>query len=184
MDSKNVTASKPKISGAVYRAAYGSKLPKTTGEVLDNAFTSLGYISNDGLNNGNSPTSESVKAWGGDTVLTIQTDKPDTFKFKLIEALNIEVLKAIYGESNVEGTLKTGIHIKANSKELEDSSWVIDMVLKGGTAKRIVISRASITSIGEVVYKDNEPIGYEITLTALPDEKGNTHDEYIMKAGE
>lgn len=178
----NVTASKPKTGGAAFRAPLGTKLPTSATEALDSAFKSLGYISEEGLTNANSPTSEKLKAWGGDTVLNFQTEKPDTFKFKMIEAHNVDVLKAVYGDDNVEGDLSTGIHVKANSKQQDDCCWVFDMVQKNDVAKRIVVPIASVTAVGEIVYADNKSVGYDTTISAVPDENGDCHHEYMVKA--
>lgn len=180
--SANVTAAKPNIGGAVSSAALGTTLPSNAKDVLNAAFKTLGFISEDGLTNENSPESGEVKAWGGQTVLSSQTDKKDTFKFKLIEGLNIDVLKEVYGEANVTGTLSTGITVKANASELPEHILVIDMILKNGSMKRIVIPRGKVSEIGEIGYKDGEPVGYELTITALPDNEGNNHYEYIQGA--
>lgn len=178
----NVSAGKPAVGGAIWRAATGSTLPTDAVTALDNAFKGLGYCSEDGLVNTNSPSTTDIKAWGGDTVLTLQEEKTDTFQFTLIEVLNVDVLKAVYGSGNVTGTLATGITVNANADEPETASWVVDMVLNNNAVKRVVIPNGKISEIGDISYTDSDVIGYEVTVTALPDTSGNTHYEYIKSA--
>lgn len=178
----NVTAGKPKVGGSIFRAPLGTTLPTDATTALDAAFACLGYISEDGLTNDNSPESESIKAWGGDTVLVVQTSKDDTFGFTMIEALNVEVLKAIYGDDNVTGTLDAGIVVKANANDLDEYAWVVEMVLRGGVLKRVVIPSAKVSEVGTITYADGSAVGYETTLQTSPDAAGNTHYEYLKKA--
>lgn len=180
-NAKFVSAGKPKIGGAIRKAPIGTVLPTNAKETLNVAFKSLGYLGEDGLKNKNTAETDNTKSWGGDTVLTLQKSKSDTFSFSLLECLNPEVLKVIYTDGNVSGTIETGITVKANAKENSSFAWVVDMVMKDGVLKRIVIPNASITEIGEVTYKDSEAVKYEVTLTATPDAEGNTHYEYIQK---
>ncbi len=181
-NAANVSVGKPKIGGAVACAPFGTDLPTSADGELNEAFKNLGYCSDDGLTNSNSPESDSIKAWGGDTVLSFQSSKEDTFTFKLIEVKDVEVLKAVYGAKNVDGNLDTGITVKANSLEQPPCSWIIDMILRDDALKRVVIPYASISELGDIVYKDDEATGYEITLTAMPDKTGNTHYEYLKGA--
>ncbi len=182
MISSNVTAAKPKVGGAIYIAPVGTTLPTDATTALGEAFKELGYASEDGLTNAHSPESDAIKAWGGDTVLTLMTSRDDTFSLTLIEATNLEVLKLVYGDTNVSGTLETGIAISANAKDLEAHAFVVDMVLKDGAAKRIVIPQATVTEIGEISYKDSDAVGYDTTLRCEADSNGNTHYEYIKAA--
>lgn len=179
MEKKFVSAAKPKVGGAVHIAPLGTELPTDSSTVLDEAFKDLGYCSEDGLSNANSPETDNKKAWGGAVVLNLQTGKEDKFTITLIESLNVDVLKTVYGSENVEGTLEAGITVKAKNVELPEMSWVIDMILKGGVLKRIVIPSATIDEIGEINYKDDDSIGYELTLGAGEDNDKVTHYEYI-----
>lgn len=179
-DVNKVSYGKPKVGGAISVAPLGSPLPKDAKSELEAVYKNLGYVSEDGLTNANSPDSDRIKAWGGDTVLVVSTEKPDTFEFTLIETVNVDVLKVVYGEDNVVGDLSTGITVTANADQALPHVYVIDMTLKNKTLKRIVIPNGVVSETGDVEYKDDEAVGYNITVDALPDERGNTHYEYIL----
>ena len=176
----NVTTGKPKIGGAIFRAPVGTTLPKDAKATLDPAFKGLGYVSDDGVTNSDAPDTDKVKAWGGDTVHVTNNGRDDTFKMTFIEALNVEVLKTVYGDKNVSGDLATGITVKANSDDPDPYTYVIDMILQNNTLKRTVIPNGTVTDIGDIKYTDGDLVGYETTISASPDDDGNTHYDYII----
>lgn len=183
---ENVSFGKPKVSGAIYRGLLGEglTLPTDATTDLDSDFKCLGYVSEDGLTNSTENSDDGIKAWGGDTVLITDDARKDTFKFKLIEILNEDVLKAVYVDDNVTVAAATtttpkSITIQANNKEQPECCWVVEMLLRDGNPKRIVIPKGKITEIGDIVYKDDEAVGYDLTISADADSNGNTHYEYM-----
>ena len=183
-NSSLVTTGKPKVGGSVYRAPKGTQPPTSATATLAETYKNMGYISQDGVSNTISWDSETVKEWGGGDVIAFEDNKSDTFKMKFIESLNPEVLKAVHGDSNVTGTdasTTTGLSVAVNGDEHEEHVWVIDMILKGGIFKRIVIPCGTVSAVEEIVYKKNEAIGYNVTLKATLDSSSNYHYEYMQK---
>lgn len=175
-----VSTGKPKVGGAVFRAPVGTTLPTDAITALNSAFKELGYISDAGLTNSNTVTSNSVKDWGGVVVMTIQDEKKDQFKFTPIESLNAEVLKAVYGDTNVtEDATAHTITVHATADEAIEYAWVFELVMRGGALKRTVLPNAKISELGDIVYNSSDPVGYPITLDAFPDASEKTHYEYI-----
>lgn len=181
MTATNVSTGKPNVGGCVYSAPLGTTLPTSADSTPGTGFVELGLVSEDGLSNTNTPETDEIKDWGGSTVLVLDQGKSDEFTFTLIEALNPNVLKAIYGAANVSSSSGT-ISVTSKNEALADQAWVFDIAMRGGAMKRIVIPQAAISEIGEIVYKKDEAVGYEITLKAIA-VSGVTHYEYIKLAG-
>ena len=179
-NNKNyVSAGKPKINGAIYRAPLGTPVPTTATEALNAGFKAMGYVSADGVVNSSKASTGIIRAWGGDAVLLTQNEFNDTVNFTLIEVLNKDVISAVRVADNVSGSLSEGIHVKVNAALQEEAIWVIDMLLNKNTAMRLVLPNAAISDMADITYKDDSAIGYGITLTCMPDAGGDTHHEYI-----
>ena len=181
-DSSLATVAKPIAAGAISSGTTKTPLPTDATTNLAAVFVKLGYVSEDGLTNGIDTDVENIKAWGGDTILTVRTSRTETFKFTLVQALDVDVLKEVYGQDNVSGDLATGITVKHNNTELPRRAFVIDMLMTGNAVKRIVVPAGQVTEVGDVTYVDGTAVGYETTVTCFPDAQGNTVYEYIKKA--
>lgn len=180
-DSRNVSTGKPQSKGAIWVAPAGTALPTDAVSELDNEFKPLGYVSDDGLTEAHETETENTVAWGGDTVLNVITSYTESYKYTLIEALNPSVLKHVYGPDAVSGTLESGVVVKKSGAELPRLVFVCEIKLQGNYIKRIVVPEGQVTEVGDIEYKDGDPIGYETTLSCYPDNSGYTSYEYFAK---
>lgn len=179
-NAANVAMGKPKAGGAIFRAVGTiAEIPTTATAALGAEFKNLGYASEDGLTNAVSTDSTSIKDWSGQEVLKEQTSREESFKFTLIET-NAETLNAIYGEENVS-VVTDSIAVIHNGAERVYAAYVFEILLGSGRVKRIFVPRGMITEVGDITYKNGEPIGYEVTVSAMPDTEGNTAYSYIAE---
>lgn len=180
-DASNVGVGKPKVTGAVSVAKSGSTLPTDAIAELDAAFKALGYCNEDGVTVAEERDSEDIAAWGGDTVYTSQTAYKESVTFTPIEC-NKYVVQLMYGEDNV--TVEAGkMIVKHTGAELPEVCIIIETVPNAKTVARYVIPRAKLTEKGDLTLNDSDPIGRELTFTALPDESGVTMYEYLSITG-
>jgi hypothetical protein len=175
----NVSTGKPNISGAVYRAPLGTTLPTDATTALDSAFVCLGYVSEDGLTNNNEMDVSAIKAWGGMIVYRSLNELNDNFALTLIESENVDVLKAVYGDSNVTVDANDNATVSVKAEDPQEAVWVFDLALRGNKAKRIVVPDGAVTARESITYNDSDAIGYGITVSAYPDASGKTHTEYL-----
>lgn len=178
----NVSTGKPNVSGSVYVAPIGSPIPTNPTSTLPAEYTCLGYVSEDGLENSNEMDVSVIKAWGGMIVYRSLTELNDTFSLTLIESENVDVLKTVYGDSNVSVDASGDITVKVKADDPQEKIWIFELTLRGGRARRIVIPDGAITSRETITYNDSDAIGYGIEVSAYPDANGETHKEYTEVA--
>jgi len=177
-NASNVSVGKPVPAGAVFASPKGTALPTDAETPLPDVWKNLGYASDAGLTNSISRSTSEVVAWGGQPVLNTQTEYTETFKIVLIECMSFDVLKEVFGEDNV--TEDQGVlGVSHNAKELPYHPWAFDMIMTGGRLKRMVIPDGKVSEIGDMVYVDGDPVGYELTISCRSDAKSNTAYEYI-----
>ena len=177
-DKALVGVGMPKTSGAFFLAPAGTELPTDSATALDAAFIGMGYLNEDGIANAVETESTDIKAWGGDTVRVIRTSRDETVTATFIES-NEAVLKAAFGSENVAKDVSGAITVKHAGHQSESYVMVAEIVLSDSRIKRIVIPDGRVDSVGEIVHKADEAIGYTLTIKCLPDADGVSIYEYI-----
>ena len=147
------------VAGEVSMAATSAAAPTGTASVLT-GFTGLGYVSSDGVKEKAARSSTDIRAWQ-----TVVTEGKLSYTFKLLETKK-ETVELYYG-TTVTQAASEGNFVIIPTATGGRRSFVID-VIDGGNLERVYIPAGEVVEIGEKVYANGEPIGYEVTVTAYP----------------
>jgi hypothetical protein len=149
------------VTGVVSQAPVGSTAPVDADAALDPTFLDLGYVGEDGVTETRERSTNKVKAWqGAATVREVVTDADLSYNFVLLET-KAETVELYYGGSvdTADGSI---VIVPAATGGRH--AFVIDVI--DGDFIRTYIPTGEVTAVGDQVYANGEPIGYEVTVTA------------------
>ena len=154
------------LTGAISKAPVGTAAPTTAVIALNASFIDTGAISEDGISltmpgNGDSTP---IKIWqGGAQVRTLRTSSDDlpSVTFTMLET-NKTTVETYFGVT-VAQTATEGSFSYVAGTTPAPSAYVAD-ILDGTKSKRFHIPRGQRVEVGDLVFKNDEPIGYEVTI--------------------
>ena len=186
--TKDVRIGAPEQSttGAILHAPIGTTLPtlssiSSSGVTVDQAFTGNEYVSEDGVTLAPSISTTDIKDWSGATVRKVLESFDGTLSWTMIST-NEGAMKVAFGDSHVTTSAATASHgaqvragIGAHLPSAQ--SWVF--LMKDGNARVVIVGpKGQVIEVGEVNFKSNDAIGWQVTLSCYPDTSGECI--YIM----
>jgi len=165
LDSGNVRVG---VTGAISMAPVGATEPQDADTRLEPPWADLGYVSEDGVTEARERSTEQLRAWqNADVVRESVTEATLTYQFTLIETKR-ETVELYYGDSVDPGDGSIPI-IPARTGGRH--AFVIDLI-DGDDFIRAWLPTAEVTEVGEQVYANGQPVGYQVTITAYPGPRG------------
>lgn len=183
--SKNVMTGAPKsgVAGYLFRGPLGTALPTTEVIALNAALIDQGYVSEDGIERTITKAFEAIRDMGGEEVLKTRTEIGIKVSFALLETLNGNVAKTVYGDSAVTVTAATAsagtkVAIAYAGDEVPNSVWVLDTAL-AGKIKRYVFPNAQLSTEDQTVTLNSSTAAtIPVELTLYKDSAGKYFYEY------
>lgn len=160
----------PAMDGGVYfRAALGTKLPKSALEALDPAFEDHGAVGEDGFSVTPTRNNTDIRMMGGDVFRTIQSEYGVEIVLTLLEDDTEAVVKTTFGDSKT--TKKTtedgGVErtVYYSSDPLPISTHVLKAV-DGDKTNLYLVERGQVVSVGERRVAHSDVTRTELTIRA------------------
>lgn len=153
------------VTGAVMSGLTSATAPTGTAATTT-GFTDLGYVNEDGVSITLPGAGDStpIKAWqNGATVRTVRSATEDnpTVEFVLLETKK-EAVEAALGVTVTQTVTEGSFEIDTTDVRAA-KSWIVD-VIDGAELIRAYVPKGVPTGEVSLVFKNEEPIGYSVTL--------------------
>lgn len=136
-----------------------------------------GAISDDGTTFGFDEDVQQFTAWGQTAPFrTVTTKSVRTLKFVLWETsrvINASVMFRVDPAALTPDEDGYTRFAETASPEPDRRGWYL-LVLDGDVAKSLYVPQGEVSDRGDVVYKQDTISGFDLTVTAYPDDAGNT----------
>ena len=184
--AQNASAASPVSTGGILVGPFGTAVPTDATTAVNAAIVALGYVGREGLRPvGSAPSFNDIFAWGGDLIDAPMESKGTTeFEFDLLEVMNPEVAKLVFGDSNVTTTpatalVGTTVSILEKGFVIPRKVVVFDM-LYGGKKLRFAGSNAQLTKMEEGAYQDANIGYYRMRAKFFPNAAGVSLYRYLV----
>lgn len=177
-DTDKVAVLEAKVTGAIFVAPANVSLPTDATSALDPAYKCVGFSSDEGISITEDSSKETVRAWEGRKVVrNVINEYTEQVAFTPIEC-NERVAKLTWGDDAVDVDEKGNLVIRHHGRSMEPVNMVIEAVPYVGAVDRMC-AKVQLTERGDVSGNGTDPMGRELTLDCLADERGTTLTEYI-----
>jgi hypothetical protein len=161
----DISAVRVGLTGAFSKGPTGTAAPTDATTAINVAYVDSGAISEDGvtLTLPGSGDKTTIKMWqGGAQVRTLRTASEDVpqFSFTMLET-NKTAVETYFG-ATVTQTINHGTFDYTVAAPTAFAG-VLD-VIDGANIHRFHVPRCVKAEVGDLVYKNDEPIGYNVTL--------------------
>lgn len=155
-------------SGCFFSAATTATTPTSASASLT-GFSTLGYVSVDGLKMKVGNEEVSLEDWTGDEVLRYVSKQTVEFTLTPLCFTDENALKERFGASNVtvSGGVVTGFTVE--QVDLPNKQYVFDMATRQGGKCRIVVPNGKLGGDAEYNFDPKNPTAAEWTIAAFPD---------------
>ena len=168
-----------KAGGYVFRAPLATALPTDANTALVATYINQGMSSNDGITRAINKAYEVTRDQRGDEAHRTRTEVSVTVELTLIESMNPEVAKTVFGADAVTVT-EDNIAIAYKGEDVARSVWVFELA-EGDNLRRFVAPVAQmVTEDFSQTFSVGEVVSFPVTLTLYKDASGNFFYDYVQ----